>query len=79
MLCITHDIEAALQFPRVLVLERGRIQEDNCPRELSTSNSRFRQLLDAERKLRSTLWQGSEWREWQLSDAQVTERLGGGR
>ncbi|MGI5183839.1 cysteine peptidase family C39 domain-containing protein [Dactylosporangium sp. CA-152071] len=49
LLFITHDVADTLTFPRVLVVDGGRIAEDGIPSALAADPaSRFRALLDAE-------------------------------
>ena len=57
LLCITHDIEDTGEFGRVLVIEGGRIVEDGDPKQLAAlPDSRYRALLQAEKKVRDTIW-----------------------
>ncbi len=70
LLCVTHDVAETRAFDRVLVVEDGRIQEDDSPVRLASRRSRYRALLDAEQRVRERLWQGAHWRRL---------RVGGGR
>jgi ATP-binding cassette subfamily B protein len=73
LLAISHDIAEALTFPRVLVLEDGRIVEDGDPQELARNpESRFYAMLDAERAIREEFWNGPEWRHLRLENGQLT-------
>src|SRR5262249_4895737 len=46
LLCITHDVQSTQAFDRVLVVEQGRIIEDDAPAHLATRpESRYRALL----------------------------------
>jgi ATP-binding cassette subfamily B protein len=72
LLCITHDIQATLSFERVLIVEDGRIVEDGPPRQLARAESRYRSLLDAEERVRKTLWSGVDWRRLTLDKGQLT-------
>lgn len=62
LLCVTHDVSETLSFNRVLVVENGRIIEDGSPGQLAKSQSRYRDLLDAEAVVRQDLWKGDQWR-----------------
>jgi ABC-type transport system involved in cytochrome bd biosynthesis fused ATPase/permease subunit len=62
LLCVTHDVSETLSFNRVLVVENGRIIEDGSPGQLAKSQSRYRDLLDAEEAVRQDLWKGDQWR-----------------
>jgi ABC-type bacteriocin/lantibiotic exporter with double-glycine peptidase domain len=73
LLAISHDIEEAMSFERVLVLEDGRIVEDGDPRELARNpESRFRAMLEAERAIREEFWNSAEWRHLRLENGQLT-------
>ena len=63
LLCVTHDVGETLSFPRVLVIEEGRIVEDAPPAELAAQpDSRYRSLLDAEHAVRQHMWASTAWR-----------------
>jgi ATP-binding cassette subfamily B protein len=71
LLCITHDVGETLGFPRVLVIEKGRLIEDDSPSELAARASRYRALLAAEMEVRTGLWSSAEWRRVRLSGGRV--------
>jgi ABC-type bacteriocin/lantibiotic exporter with double-glycine peptidase domain len=73
LLCVTHDVGETLAFGRVLVIDQGRIVEDGVPRELALANTRYRQLLMAERDLRKRLWAGTGWRRVRLQAGRVVQ------
>jgi ABC-type bacteriocin/lantibiotic exporter with double-glycine peptidase domain len=73
LLAISHDIAEAITFPRVLVLEDGRIVEDGDPRELARNpESRFHAMLEAESAIHEELWNNAEWRHLRLQNGQLT-------
>jgi ATP-binding cassette subfamily B protein len=73
LLCITHDIEESQAFPRVIVLEGGRVVEDGVPsRLLLQAESRYASLLRAEANGRSRLL-GPEWRRLRVEAGKVIE------
>ena len=75
LVCVSHDIGETLDFDRVLVVEEGRVLEDDSPRALAErSDSRYRALLDAEEVVRTGLWQGPGWRRLWLEGGRVEER-----
>lgn len=75
LLCITHDVGETLSFPRVLVVDGGRVVEDGHPEALRAEpTSRYRALLDAERALRDGLWESTEWRRLRMVGGQLDER-----
>ncbi len=76
LLCATHDLGETMAFPRVLLIENGRIVEDGNPEELARQvNSRYRALLEAEESVREGLWEGGHWRHLRLEDGRLTEEL----
>jgi ABC-type transport system involved in cytochrome bd biosynthesis fused ATPase/permease subunit len=76
LLCVTHDVGETLTFPRVLVVENGRIVEDGIPADLARqANSRYRALLEAEESVREGSWSGGHWRHLRLEDGRLVEEL----
>ena len=73
LLCVTHDLSETLDFPRVLVVEEGRIVEDGAPRELLQKQGRYATLLRAEEQLRAELWEGASWRRLRVEAGQLHE------
>jgi ATP-binding cassette subfamily B protein len=75
LLCITHDVGETLAFPRVVVLEGGRIVEDGDPAALAAlPDSRYQSLLTAERDVREDLWSSSAWRRLSMVDGRLSEQ-----
>jgi ATP-binding cassette subfamily B protein len=75
LLCVTHDVGETQTFERVLVVENGRIIEDDAPARLAANpQSRYRALLDAEETLRTGLWQNTTWRRLHIENGRLTER-----
>ncbi|MGZ8284913.1 MAG: ATP-binding cassette domain-containing protein [Allosphingosinicella sp.] len=77
LLCVTHDVAETMAFDRVLVVEDGRIIEDGAPRTLAATDSRYRDLIDAEAELNATMWEGDFWRRLTLEGGRlkVSENL----
>ncbi len=74
LLCVTHDVGDTLGFPRVIVVDGGRVVEDGPPRELAArADSRYRALLDAERMVHTGLWQDPDWRRLTLRAGSLEE------
>ncbi|MBV8686625.1 MAG: ATP-binding cassette domain-containing protein [Alphaproteobacteria bacterium] len=71
LLCVTHDVAETLEFDRVLVVEDGRIIEDGAPRRLAAGASRYRDLLEAEKAVGDTIWQGDFWRRLTLAGGRL--------
>lgn len=72
LIIVTHDIEHTLGFPRVLVVDDGRIAEDGAPGELAArAGSVYRRLLHAEARVRAERWAASFWRRVTVRDGRV--------
>ncbi|MEM9455854.1 MAG: ATP-binding cassette domain-containing protein [Myxococcota bacterium] len=75
LLFISHDIDDARSFDRVLVVDGGRIVEDGSPEGLVRQpDSRFGALLAAEQAVRRTWWQRRQWRRFSLSKGRLVEQ-----
>ena len=69
LLCVTHDIDVAVDFDRVLVIDGGAVVEDNLTTDLSRETaSKFTALLRSEAALRETGWNDPAWRRLRLDD-----------
>jgi len=77
LLCVTHDVEETLSFERVLVVENGAIVEDAAPRVLAGRDSRYREMLNSERRLRDRLWQGKHWRRLAIANRRLSSDRAG--
>jgi ABC-type bacteriocin/lantibiotic exporter with double-glycine peptidase domain len=73
MLCVTHDVSETMAFPRVLVVEEGRIVEDGAPAKLSKQSSRYRELLEAEAAVAKQIWRGDYWRRLEMAGGRLLE------
>jgi ABC-type transport system involved in cytochrome bd biosynthesis fused ATPase/permease subunit len=74
LLCVTHDVAETLAFPRVLVVEAGRVVEDGPPGQLAArEHSRYRALLEAERDVVRSLWSGATWRRLRVRAGRLAE------
>ncbi|MCY1056848.1 ATP-binding cassette domain-containing protein [Nannocystis sp. SCPEA4] len=72
LLCVTHDIDAALAFDRVLVIDGGRLVEEGAPKDLSSKpDSKFAALLRAEAELRAEGWSDPRWRRLRMDGGQL--------
>jgi ATP-binding cassette subfamily B protein len=77
LLCVTHDVSETLEFDLVVVIEDGRVVESGLPQALAGWESRYRTLLDAEKRLRREMWAGENWRRVEIRDGQIVpNRLG---
>jgi ATP-binding cassette subfamily B protein len=80
LLFVSHDVSACLDMDRVVVMENGRIVENDSPRVLADRrDSRFAAWLQAEREVLQTTWGGPNWQRLRLQDGrlQVVEKNGG--
>jgi ABC-type bacteriocin/lantibiotic exporter with double-glycine peptidase domain len=74
LLCVTHDVGETLSFPRVLVVEAGRIVEDGSPSDLARQpNSRYRSLLQAEEDVRERMWSSADWQHLRLEGGRLVQ------
>jgi ATP-binding cassette subfamily B protein len=72
LICITHDVSETLVFPRVVVIEEGRIVENGDPSQLSQqTDSRYHALLEAEEAVREGMWASQEWRRYSLASGRL--------
>lgn len=72
LLVVTHDLSETSLFPRVIVMEDGRVVEDASPADLlAQPGSRYRSLYEAERAVREGLWASADWRRLWLEDGQL--------
>lgn len=72
LLWITHDVAETAGFARVLVVEGGRVIEDDAPAALAARDSVYRRLLRAEEEVHASLWLSARWRRVALSDGRLT-------
>jgi|HubBroStandDraft_1064217.scaffolds.fasta_scaffold00330_6 ABC-type bacteriocin/lantibiotic exporter with double-glycine peptidase domain len=74
LLCVTHDVGETLSFPRVLVVEAGRIVEDGAPEDLARRPaSRYRSMLQAEEEVREGLWSSAIWQRLSLEGGRLVQ------
>lgn len=74
LLCVTHDIEAAVDFDRIVVIEEGTIVEDVRREELSRERApRLVALLRAEAALQREGWSDARWRRLRLAGGALGE------
>lgn len=74
--CVTHDIDFALTFSTVVVVEAGHVVEVGNPRMLAGSESRFASLIEADRRA-NEVWERSEWRLLSLDDGRLVRAADG--
>lgn len=73
-ICVTHDIAETLSFPRVLVLDDGRVAEDGQPGTLAKDpTSLYARLLAADQAATTALWNDGQWAHWRLARGHVVQ------
>jgi ABC-type bacteriocin/lantibiotic exporter with double-glycine peptidase domain len=76
LLCVTHDVGETLSFPRVLVVEAGRIVEDGAPQDLAERpHSRYRAMLQAEKDVCDRMWSSSDWKHMRLEGGRLIPKM----
>lgn len=73
LLFVSHDIEATLDFDRVIVIERGKILEDGVPAKLADAGSLYAKMLHAWRLSQQSLLAGKELRKLHLDAGHLEE------
>ena len=74
LLCVTHDVGETKDFDRVIVMDGGRIIEDDHPRcLLEKPGSRYRTLMEAEKAIRTGLWTDGCWRRLRMEKGILKE------
>ena len=72
LIVVTHDIAHTGDFPRVLVIDGGRVAEDGAPAALAARpDSIYRRLLDAEARVHAIRWTAPFWRHVTVRDGRV--------
>jgi ATP-binding cassette subfamily B protein len=72
LLFVSHDIANTLSFPRVLVIEDGRLVEAGEPAVLrAKADSRYSAMLKAEQAVRHDLWAAARWERVSLVEGQL--------
>jgi ATP-binding cassette subfamily B protein len=72
VLCVTHDVGETQAFDRVIVVHGGRVVEDGPPEALlRRSDSRYATMLEAERRLRESIWSDPVWRRLRIEDGKL--------
>lgn len=71
---VTHDMHLARRFERVIVLEHGRILEDDSPAGLlARPGSRFAELVAAQEGVHRKMWSAPGWRSLALGNGRLSE------
>jgi ABC-type bacteriocin/lantibiotic exporter with double-glycine peptidase domain len=74
VLCVTHDLAEAAEFPRVILLEAGRVVEDGAPAELRARPTRYARMLALDATLHARLASKRNFRSVELRDGRIVSR-----
>jgi len=74
LLCVTHDVHDTLSFPRVIVLDHGRIVEDGSPSVLAACDGLYAKMLAEETKAKLDLKENPTWRRIAIEGGKLIER-----
>lgn len=78
LICITHDIDEALSFDRVLVVENGCIVEDGPPHALlQAPDSSLSMMRAAATRVHEEVWGRADWRRVTIDAGQLHEQKTG--
>jgi ABC-type bacteriocin/lantibiotic exporter with double-glycine peptidase domain len=67
LLCVTHDVALAHSFPRVILMEGGRVVEQGKPQDLALQpESHYSRMLAQEERIRDEHWTRFPWRRFIL-------------
>ena len=73
LLCVTHDLSDTTAFDRVLVVDEGRIAEDDAPGVLAArAGSRYAALV-AREQTTARVWRDPSWRSLEMQGGQLRE------
>ncbi|HEU4532932.1 MAG TPA: ABC transporter ATP-binding protein, partial [Polyangiaceae bacterium] len=73
LVCVTHDVAETSEFPRVWVIDEGRLVEDGPPAALLKADSLYRALAQADRRAASSAWGARLWRRVRVQGGRALE------
>ncbi len=75
LLCVSHDIESAKAFNKVIVVDQGCVVEQGDPNVLAENKeSEFYALLKSDHDVNNDVWSSKSWRRFSLSSGSLEER-----
>ncbi len=75
LICISHDVDITQEFDRVLVIENGRLIEDDSPKDLAQRpDSRYSKLLNIDLHAEENIWPSSKWRRLEIEHGKIHVR-----
>ncbi len=78
LLAVTHDVSDTLSFPRVIVIEGGRVVQDGAPEALMAQDGPYAAMVRADETVRGALHHGEGWRHLRMADGGVHEEASHG-
>ena len=74
LLCVTHDVGDAGRFPRVIVIDGGRVVQDGPPGALlADTEGLYARLVAEEQAVLAALEGGVDWRRWRIEAGRLVE------
>lgn len=70
LMCVTHDLDATLDFDRVVVIDDGRVVEQGPPSALLAAQGLYARLLASEGRARG-VWADDRWHHLTLTEGQL--------
>lgn len=74
LICVTHDLDVATRFDRIVYIEAGRIVEDCLASDLGPRTAAF---ADAARRVNKRLWRNPYWRRITVAGGRIAEDRAG--
>jgi ABC-type bacteriocin/lantibiotic exporter with double-glycine peptidase domain len=72
LFCVTHDITLTTSFPRVVVMQDGRVMEDGVPADLMSRDTIYAKMLAQETAARHEVWTNVTWGTLTVERGEVT-------
>jgi ABC-type bacteriocin/lantibiotic exporter with double-glycine peptidase domain len=74
LVCVTHDVADAGRFPRVIVIDGGRVVQDGPPEALlGDTEGLYARLVAEEQVVLAALEGGADWRRWRIEAGRLVE------
>ena len=74
LIFISHDVKETLNFDRVLVIEKGKIIEDDAPEILlKNKNSTYKSIINDDKKIKSSFFKKVKWKRLWIEHGRIKE------
>ncbi|KPA16363.1 ABC transporter ATP-binding protein [Candidatus Magnetomorum sp. HK-1] len=74
LIFISHDVKETLNFDRVLVIEKGKIVEDDSPEILfNKQGSRYKSIINNEEKVKSSFFKNVQWKRLWVENGKLID------